>query len=134
MKAYSRSTLLERNTSLENTLLERNTSLENTLLENTLLENTLLERNTSLERDVLLEVRDLEVSFQGIETVNVLSGISFSIKENETLALVGETGCGKSVVAHVFIATWKEDQTNGNNSELLEENGTENSSGQRNVK
>jgi len=103
MKAYSRSTLLERNTSLENTLLERNTSLENTLLENTLLENTLLERNTSLERDVLLEVRDLEVSFQGIETVNVLSGISFSIKENETLALVGETGCGKSVVAHAVM-------------------------------
>jgi len=51
----------------------------------------------------LLEVRDLEVSFQGIETVTVLSGISFSIRESETLALVGETGCGKSVVAHTIM-------------------------------
>jgi len=52
----------------------------------------------------LLEVRGLKVSFQGMETVTVLSGISFSIKESETLALVGETGCGKSVVAHAIIS------------------------------
>ena len=51
----------------------------------------------------LLEVRNLKVSFQGIETVTVLSGISFSIRESETLALVGETGCGKSVVAHAIM-------------------------------
>lgn len=60
-------------------------------------------RNTLLERNILLEVRDLEVSFKGIETVTVLSGISFSIAEGETLALVGETGCGKSVVAHAIM-------------------------------
>ena len=89
MKAHYRSTLLERDT-----LLERNTSLER---------NTVFERNTLLEGNTLLEIRDLKVSFQGIETVNVLSGISFSIKENETLALVGETGCGKSVVAHTIM-------------------------------
>lgn len=77
MKPHSRSTLLERNKSLE--------------------------RNPLLERNVLLEVRDLEVSFQGLETVNVLSGISFLIKDSETLALVGETGCGKSVVAHTIM-------------------------------
>lgn len=51
----------------------------------------------------LLEVRDLKVSFQGIETVTVLSGVSFSIRKSETLALVGETGCGKSVVAHAIM-------------------------------
>lgn len=61
-------------------------------------------RSALLERDVLLEVRDLEVSFQGIETVTVLSGVSFSIKESETLAFVGETGCGKSVVAHAIMS------------------------------
>lgn len=54
-------------------------------------------------RSRLLEVRDLEVSFQGIETVTALSGVSFSIGESETLALVGETGCGKSVVAHAIM-------------------------------
>ncbi|MCC4770130.1 ATP-binding cassette domain-containing protein [Methanosarcina sp. DH2] len=51
----------------------------------------------------LLEVRDLEVSFKGIKTITALSGISFSIGESETLALVGETGCGKSVVAHAIV-------------------------------
>jgi peptide/nickel transport system ATP-binding protein len=51
----------------------------------------------------LLEVKDLKVSFQGIKTVNALSGISFSIGESETLALVGETGCGKSVAAHAIM-------------------------------
>jgi peptide/nickel transport system ATP-binding protein len=53
--------------------------------------------------NTLLEVRDLEVSFQGIKTITALSGISFSIGESETLALVGETGCGKSVVAHAIV-------------------------------
>lgn len=51
----------------------------------------------------LLEVRDLEVSFHGTTPVTVLSGISFSISERETLALVGETGCGKSVAAHAIM-------------------------------
>ncbi len=51
----------------------------------------------------LLEIKDLDVSFQITEPATVLSGISFSIRENETLALVGETGCGKSVVAHAIM-------------------------------
>jgi len=51
----------------------------------------------------LLEVKDLEVSFQGVKTVTALSGVSFSIGESETMALVGETGCGKSLVAHAIM-------------------------------
>lgn len=51
----------------------------------------------------LLEVKDLQVSFQGIKEVTALSGVSFSIGESETLALVGETGCGKSVAAHAIM-------------------------------
>lgn len=54
-------------------------------------------------RDKLLEVKDLQVSFKGIKTITALSGISFSIGESETLALVGETGCGKSVAAHAIM-------------------------------
>jgi peptide/nickel transport system ATP-binding protein len=48
----------------------------------------------------LLEVSDLRVTFpmeQG--RVPVVDGISFSIKEGEVLALVGESGCGKSITA-----------------------------------
>ncbi|KKH92787.1 peptide ABC transporter ATP-binding protein [Methanosarcina sp. 1.H.T.1A.1] len=59
----------------------------------------------------LLEVKDLNVSFQGNENekekekenVTAVFGVSFSIREKETLALVGETGCGKSVVAHAIM-------------------------------
>lgn len=48
----------------------------------------------------LLDVRDLRVSFFTDEgEVRAVDGISFSVKKGETLALVGESGCGKSVTA-----------------------------------
>src|SRR5438093_4806997 len=48
----------------------------------------------------LLDVRDLRVSFFTDEgEVRAVDGVSFTIKKGETLALVGESGCGKSVTA-----------------------------------
>jgi oligopeptide/dipeptide ABC transporter ATP-binding protein len=48
----------------------------------------------------LLDVRDLRVSFFTDEgEVHAVDGVTFSIKRGETLALVGESGCGKSVTA-----------------------------------
>ncbi|MFX1369642.1 MAG: ABC transporter ATP-binding protein [Promethearchaeota archaeon] len=50
--------------------------------------------------DVVLEIRDLKVSFYTYEgVVKALDGISVELRTGETLAFVGETGCGKSVTA-----------------------------------
>jgi len=48
----------------------------------------------------LLDVRNLQVSFFTDEgEVRAVDGVSFAIQRGETLALVGESGCGKSVTA-----------------------------------
>jgi peptide/nickel transport system ATP-binding protein len=48
----------------------------------------------------LLDVRDLSVEFQTRRGVaRVLESVSFSLGRGETLGLVGESGCGKSMTA-----------------------------------
>lgn len=48
----------------------------------------------------ILEVRNLKVSFQTYAgLVRALDGVELRISRGETLGLVGETGCGKSVTA-----------------------------------
>jgi len=48
----------------------------------------------------LLTIRDLRVQFDSFEGVSrVLDGIDLDLASGETLGLVGETGCGKSITA-----------------------------------
>ncbi len=48
----------------------------------------------------LLAVEDLSVRFSGDEgTVQAVDGVSFALEPGEVLAIVGESGCGKSVTA-----------------------------------
>ena len=48
----------------------------------------------------VLDVRNLTIKYKtDLETVHAVSGISFSLKEGETLGLVGETGAGKTTAA-----------------------------------
>jgi peptide/nickel transport system ATP-binding protein len=49
-------------------------------------------------KELLLSVRDLAVYFQLDGTVSrAVDGVSFDIQKGETVCLVGESGCGKSV-------------------------------------
>ena len=55
-------------------------------------------RSNAQAGEPLLAVHDLAVGFDGLETA-VVDGVSFTLARGETLCLVGESGCGKSVTA-----------------------------------
>ena len=67
----------------------------------------------------VLEVRDLKMHFplragvlkRVVGFVYAVDGVSFEIKQGETLGLVGESGCGKSTVGRVLLKLY--DPTSG---------------------
>lgn len=58
----------------------------------------------SIENNEFLSVKDLEVIYtSGKKTVQAVNGVSFNMKKGDTLALVGETGAGKTTIAKAIL-------------------------------
>jgi ABC-type microcin C transport system duplicated ATPase subunit YejF len=56
------------------------------------------------EGPALLEVEDLRVHFQvEAKTLRAVDGVNFTLRAGETLAVVGEAGCGKSTLARAVL-------------------------------
>jgi len=55
-------------------------------------------------RDVILDVSDLYIHFHTYDGIaQVINGVSLQVRRGETVALVGETGCGKSVTSKAVL-------------------------------
>ncbi len=54
--------------------------------------------------DNILEIRDISTEFAvGKEKIRIVKNVSFDVKKGKILAIVGESGCGKSVTVHSII-------------------------------
>jgi oligopeptide transport system ATP-binding protein len=57
-----------------------------------------------VDQETLLEVEDLHVEFRTSDGVaDVLNGVSYRVRTGETLAVLGESGSGKSVTAQTIM-------------------------------
>lgn len=65
----------------------------------------------SVDSTPLVEVRDLKMHFpikaglfsRQVGAVHAVDGVSFDVRQGETLGLVGESGCGKSTTARLIL-------------------------------
>ncbi len=62
--------------------------------------------NDNTER--VIEVKNLDISFKmATGDIHAIRGVDFSLGRNEVLALVGESGCGKSfLMTDVRVCLW----------------------------
>lgn len=65
----------------------------------------ILQPNSNQEtREIVLDVEDLQVEFATYGgSVQAVRGVSFQLYKGETLAIVGESGCGKSVTSNAIM-------------------------------
>lgn len=64
-----------------------------------------------MEKEILLEGKGIHRSFQtGDERLNVLKGVDIEMSKGEMVAVVGESGVGKSTLLHILGALDRPDQ------------------------
>jgi len=67
----------------------------------------------------ILTVKDLSISFKTeFGLVNPVNGVSFDVKSNEILGIVGESGCGKSITAYSIIRLLPNNSVLGENTQI----------------
>ena len=69
---------------------------------------TLVQNHISIEATPLLDVRALSLGF-GASKPNLLEGVRYSVEAGETLCIVGESGCGKSVSSLAIMGLLRHD-------------------------
>ena len=56
------------------------------------------------QNDTIIEVRDLKINIKIDEgTLTAVRGVNFELRKGETLGLVGESGCGKSLTSKAIL-------------------------------
>ena len=57
-----------------------------------------------MDNNNIVEVKDLKINIKIDEgTLTAVRGVDFEIKKGETLGLVGESGCGKSLTSKAIL-------------------------------
>lgn len=60
--------------------------------------------NDAVKKDTIIEIRDLKINIKVDEgTLTTVRGVNFEIYKGETLGLVGESGCGKSLTSKAIL-------------------------------
>ncbi|MBJ6360118.1 ABC transporter ATP-binding protein [Paenibacillus sp. MAHUQ-46] len=57
------------------------------------------QRNSSASAEPLLDIRGLEVQLNGRDPLTVIDSIDLTVHQGEIIGIVGESGCGKSVLS-----------------------------------
>jgi len=67
-------------------------------------ETSTTDMTTNQGGEVVLDVKNLVVEFKsGRQRVQAVSGVTFQVRQGETLGLVGESGCGKSTTGRTLV-------------------------------